>query len=70
MVFNGAPFADAVRELGRYVAEPVVLASRQRDGEPVSGTFMTRDASDAIAALADTQGLRARRIPGVVILIS
>lgn len=70
VVFNGAPFSEAVRELGRYVAEPVVLASRDRNAQPVSGTFMTRDARDAIEALADTQGLRMRRIPGVVILIS
>lgn len=70
VVFDGAPFADAVRELGRYVPEQVIVTSHDRDDQAVSGTFAIRDAHAAIEALASTQGLRARRVPRVVLVIS
>jgi transmembrane sensor len=37
---------------------------------PVSAIFSTRHAFDAVQALAKTQGLAARRVPGLVIIIS
>lgn len=70
IIFDGRPFPEALAELGRYVPERVVLATRATATEPVSAVFSTREASTAIVALAQTQGLAARRIPGVMILVS
>ncbi|WP_026872777.1 FecR family protein [Inquilinus limosus] len=69
IVFDGKPFGEAVAELGRYVPERIVLADRSRAGEPVGGVFSIGEAQAALSALADTQGLPLRRIPGVVIVI-
>ena len=70
VVFDGRPFADALAELGRYVTEPVVLANRSRAQDPVSAVLSIRQANAAIEALAQTQGLTVRRIPGVMILVT
>jgi transmembrane sensor len=70
VIFDGRSFADALAELGRYVPERIVLADRSRTHDPVSAIFSIRQAGAAIAALAETQGLTARRIPGVMIVIS
>ncbi|WP_225771169.1 FecR domain-containing protein [Inquilinus sp. Marseille-Q2685] len=69
IVFDRKPFAEAVAELGRYVPERVVLADGGRAAEPVGGVFSIREAQAALAALAETQGLALRRVPGVVIVI-
>lgn len=70
VIFDGRPFVDAMAELGRYVPERIVLADRSRTYDPVSAIFSIRQAGAAIAALAETQGLTARRIPGVMIILS
>ncbi len=70
VVFEGRPFRSAVGELGRYVPERLVIATHTHDASPVSAVFLTRDAHDAIEALAQTQGMTVRRVPGVVIVIS
>ncbi len=70
MIFDGKPFGKALGELGRYVRERVVLGDRSRAGEPVSAIFSIRQANEAIVALARTQGLSVRRIPGIVIYVS
>jgi transmembrane sensor len=70
LVFEGEPFRAAVRELGRYVPERLVIATHAYDDSPVSAVVQTRDAHAAIEALAHVHGLAAHRIPGVVILIS
>ncbi|MGK9236853.1 FecR domain-containing protein [Inquilinus limosus] len=69
IAFDRKPFAEAVAELGRYVPERIVLADRSRAGKPVGGVFSIREARAALSALADTQGLPLRRVPGVVIVI-
>lgn len=70
IIFEGRPFSQALAELSRYVPERVVLAARMTAEERVSAIFSTREASHAIMALAQTHGLTARRIPGVMILVS
>lgn len=70
IVFDGKPFGKAMQDLGRYVPERVVVTTRTFDENPVSAVFQIRDAHAAIEALAHTQGLVARRIPGVVVVIS
>lgn len=70
IVFDGKPFAAAVHQLGRYVPERLVFTTHARDHSPVSAVFHTGDAHAAIEALAHTQGLTTRRIPGVLIVIS
>ena len=70
VIFEGRPFSAAMAELGRYVPERIVLAPGVRPDVPVSAIFSTANALDAVEALAKTQGLVARRIPGVMILIA
>ncbi len=70
VIFEGRPFSAAIAELGRYVPERIVLGPGAKPNVPVSAMFSTRSAFDAMQALAKTQGLVARRVPGVVILIT
>ncbi|HEV7336300.1 MAG TPA: FecR domain-containing protein [Bosea sp. (in: a-proteobacteria)] len=70
VIFEGRPFSSAVAELGRYVPERIVLGPTVASDLPVSAIFSTREALSAVQALAKTQGLTARRIPGVAIIIA
>ncbi|WP_020186195.1 FecR domain-containing protein [Methylopila sp. 73B] len=70
VVFEGRPFADAVGELARYLPERVLLAPNVNGRAAVSAIFSLRAPHAAVAALAATQGLSTRRIPGVVLLIA
>ncbi|PWK74059.1 FecR domain-containing protein [Aminobacter sp. AP02] len=70
VVFQGKAFGSAVRELARYVPERLVMTTDAHDESPVSAVFQTRDAHAAIEALAHTQGLSVRLVPGFVIVIS
>lgn len=70
VIFEGQPFAAALAELGRYLPERVVMAPGVDADVPVSAIFSTGEALAAVRALAATQGLSVRRIPGVVVLIS
>jgi len=70
VIFEAVPFAAAVAEIGRYVPERIVMTSAVRRNTPVSAVFSTRMALTAVHALARTQNLSARRIPGLVIVIS
>ena len=70
VIFEGRPFAQAIRELGRYLPERVMIAPHVDGDSPVSGIFSTDQALAAVDALARTQGLAARRVPGVMILIA
>ncbi len=70
IIFEGRPFASAVAELGRYVPERIVMGPGIDASVPVSAIFSADEALAAVQALAQTQGLRARRVPGVLIVIS
>jgi len=70
LIFDGLPFSNAIAELGRYVPERIVMAPGIKTDEPVSAVFSTRETLTAIDALAKTQGLTARRLPGLMIFIS
>lgn len=70
VIFDGRPFSAAIAELGRYVPERIVLGPSADRNMPVSAMFSTANVLDALQALAKTQGLVARRIPGVMIIIT
>ncbi|MTH65427.1 FecR family protein [Paracoccus shanxieyensis] len=70
VIFEGRAFAQAVQELGRYLAERVVIAPHIAGDVPVSGVFSTDQALAALTALAQMQGLSLHRVPGVIILIA
>lgn len=69
IIFEGRPMGEALHELGRYIPERIVLGPRGDASVPVSAVFSTREARAAVSALARTQRLSARRIPGVAILL-
>ncbi len=70
IIFEGQPFSRAMAELGRYVPERIVMRPGIDASVPVSAIFSTAEAFAAVQALAKTQGLSVRRIPGVMLLIS
>lgn len=70
IIFEGRPFDSAIAELGRYLPERIVFAPNASSSTPVSAIFSTGQAFAAVKALARTQGLTVRRVPGVVVLIS
>jgi transmembrane sensor len=70
IVLEGTAFSAAVREVGRYLGEPVLLRPGLNPDLPVSGVFSTREPFAALAALARTQGASVRRIPGIAIIVA
>lgn len=70
VIFEGRPFASAMAELNRYLPERIVIGPGVDADLPVSAIFKTSEALDAVRALARTQGRTARRIPGVMIVIT
>ncbi|MEP7453856.1 FecR domain-containing protein [Phyllobacterium sp. SB3] len=70
IIFDARPLAAAIMEIGRYLPERIVLGPSVESNDPVSAVFSARQAFAAIQALAKTQGLSVRRVPGLVILIS
>jgi len=70
LIFEGQPFSAALAEIGRYLPERIVVGPRVATEIPVTAIFSSSEAFAAVQALARTQGLTARRIPGVLVLIS
>lgn len=70
IIFEGKAFEGAVAEVGRYLREPVLLRPGIDRSLPVSGVFSTRAPLAALEALARTQALAVRRLPGVAILVT
>ncbi|MDX5630599.1 MULTISPECIES: FecR domain-containing protein [unclassified Brenneria] len=70
VIFEGRPLAGALAELGRYLPEKVVLRARAAGAVPVSGVFAIDRALSAMTALARTQGLSVRRVPGLLLIIA
>lgn len=70
IIFEGRPFASAIAELGRYLPERIVVAPGVDTSVPVSAIFSTKEVWPAVQALARTQGLSTRRVPGLLVMIS
>lgn len=70
IILEGRRFDDAIRELGRYLPERIVLGPGVNPAIPVSAVFSTTAPRQAVDALAKTQGLSVHRIPHVMLLIS
>jgi transmembrane sensor len=70
IVLDGARFADAVSEIGRYLPERVMVTDSRHDSAPVSGVFSTTQPIEALEAVVAVQGMSMRRVPGFLILIS
>ncbi|HWU65149.1 MAG TPA: DUF4880 domain-containing protein [Ensifer sp.] len=70
IILEATPFAQAIREVARYVREPVLLRPGLDSNLPVSAVFSTREPLSALSALARTQGAGMRRVPGIAILIA
>ncbi|WP_290690025.1 MULTISPECIES: FecR family protein [unclassified Haematobacter] len=67
MEISNAPLAQAVAEIGRYRAAPVMLL---RGGvRNVSGSFSLHDPDAALAALAGLSGLTVRHLPGGAVVL-
>jgi transmembrane sensor len=71
IVFRDRPLAEAVAEVNRYLARPVVLEAQGLAGTPVNGVFRTGDRDAFVVAVGEAFGLRSRvRDDGVVVLSS
>lgn len=68
--FNRARLAEVVEQFNRYRSAPIVLAGESVGNRPVSGYFYTQDIDAATAQIVQLLQLRARALPGDVLLIS
>lgn len=69
IVFRNAPLSAAVRDLGRYYAEPVFVLGSSIGNVRVSGNYRLADPEGAIRNLAEAAGARVSRLPGGVIIL-
>ena len=58
--FRDTPLLDAVAEMNRYRAQPLVVDDRSAAGIRVSGVFDTRNAKDFVAAVQALYGIDIR----------
>jgi transmembrane sensor len=63
------PVWQALEELQRYRAAPVVLANLDRQDLTVTGDFRIDDIDGAVASLAVAAGLSATELPGSILLL-
>jgi transmembrane sensor len=70
IIFDDKPFAAAVSELGRYLPERIIFGPGVPTEVRVSAVFDTKSAVTALVTLVQTQGLSARRLPNIMILIT
>lgn len=69
LIFNGAPLSDVVARINRYRPGPIVLASQSMGRTPISAHFFTDQIEDSIPQLVRLLGVRARNLPGNVVLL-
>lgn len=70
LVFKRAPLAAVVDEINRYRPGRVVLLASSTPGSTVSARFRIAELDTALAQIERTFGLRARALPGDVLLLS
>lgn len=63
------PVWQALEELQRYRAAPVVLANLDRRDLTVTGDFRVDDIDGAVSSLAAAAGLSAAELPGAILLL-
>lgn len=63
------PVWQALEELQRYRAAPVVLANLERRDLTVTGDFRIDDIDGAVVSLAAAAGLSATELPGTILLL-
>jgi transmembrane sensor len=68
LIFDGAPFAQAIAELDRYHPGQIINLSSER-AKPVSGVFSLSQLDDALEALAATQGLQVARFTEYLVFL-
>jgi transmembrane sensor len=61
LVFNDRPLGEAVEEMNRYMANPIVLADTSSRDLRISGVFKTRDPEHFAKTIAETFALTLRR---------
>ncbi len=69
LVFKGTPLSDVIAELNRYRSGPILLADSALGARPVNANFHTRRLGAAVAQIERLLNVRARILPGDVILI-
>ncbi|KAF1073145.1 MAG: Protein FecR [Variovorax sp.] len=70
LVFRQALLADVLDEIDRYRPGRIVLMNAAARTRPVSGTFFIASLDEAITQLQHTFDLRARALPGGVLILS
>ncbi|ESQ78977.1 FecR domain-containing protein [Asticcacaulis sp. YBE204] len=69
VIFANATLAEAVAEINRYGAAPIILTDKRMAAVRVSGVFRTNDAAEFAATIAQLNDLKVRRHDGALELI-
>ncbi|GAA4332076.1 anti-sigma factor VreR [Pigmentiphaga soli] len=70
LVFERARLGDVLDEINRYRPGRVVLLNAEARGQTVSGTFFIASLDQTLSQLQHTFGLRARPLPGGLLILS
>jgi transmembrane sensor len=68
--FADAPLREVLDEINRYRPGKVMLLDQQLAGKPVTGRFQIHALDKAIVQMQRSLGLKARSLPGGVVLLS
>ncbi|QSB03746.1 FecR family protein [Methylomonas sp. EFPC1] len=69
MVFVQAPLAEVVAQINRYRPGRLIITDRQLENRPITAVFNIGKLDDAVSALEQTFGIRARRIADYWVLL-
>ncbi|HSE11127.1 MAG TPA: FecR domain-containing protein [Rudaea sp.] len=67
--FDRVPLEQVVAEIARYLPEHVVVRATKHAATPITATFPVDQPDAALRAVARTNGLAVRHIPGVLYLV-
>ncbi|GEM_PF-4447247 len=66
--FDRVPLALAIEEVGRYVPEKMVVRAPSALSTVITANLPLGDPHAALAALTNANGLRTRRLPGLIVI--
>jgi len=69
MVFVQAPLTEVVAQINRYRPGRLIVTDRQLENRPITAVFNIDKLDDAVSALEQTFGIRARRIADYWVLL-
>lgn len=69
LIFRNTPLAEALEDINRYRSGRIILADGTLANRPVNGVFHTDQVENAVKQLEVLLGIRAKYLPGNVVLL-